>query len=314
MNSSNVTIEGFRFIGIEPDDPNNIGNSEQNYAIQAYHKAHHLAERIAGLPGYALRFPGRFFNEFVVRYRDDVAPLLEKPQGQGLLAGINAARRARGKDGWFPARHEAYLGVLVDDLVTRGVSEPYRMFTSRAEYRLMLREDNADLRLTPKGRELGLVDDERWGTFETKCGAVAAEQQRFATMSANGAKAATLLKRPELGYAEVVELIGHSEALDALDQEQREQVELQVEVQAKYAGYIDRQEREIAKHAKQESLRLPADIDYETVDGLSNEARQKLIAARRSADRRAGQQGRTRPSPDPQNLVHLKKRQLQKSA
>mgnify|MGYP000485320659 CR=1 FL=1 len=238
----------------------------------------------------------------------------EEAGAQGLLAGINAARRSRGLEEWFPERHEAYLGVLVDDLVTRGVSEPYRMFTSRAEYRLMLREDNADLRLTPKGRELGLVDDERWGTFETKCGAVAAEQQRFATMSANGAKAATLLKRPELGYAEVVELIGHSEALDALDQEQREQVELQVEVQAKYAGYIDRQEREIAKHAKQESLRLPADIDYETVDGLSNEARQKLIAARPTTLGQASRLEGMTPSAVSLILVHLKKRQLQKSA
>jgi tRNA uridine 5-carboxymethylaminomethyl modification enzyme len=143
---------------------------------------------------------------------------------------------------------------------------------------------------------------------------VAAEQQRFATMSANGAKAATLLKRPELGYAEVVELIGHSEALDALDQEQREQVELQVEVQAKYAGYIDRQEREIAKHAKQESLRLPADIDYETVDGLSNEARQKLIAARPTTLGQASRLEGMTPSAVSLILVHLKKRQLQKSA
>ena len=238
----------------------------------------------------------------------------EEAGAQGLLAGINAARRAAEREEWFPERHEAYLGVLVDDLVTRGVSEPYRMFTSRAEYRLMLREDNADLRLTPKGRELGLVDDERWGTFETKCGPVAAEHQRFATMSANGAKAATLLKRPELGYAEVVELIGHSEALDALDQEQREQVELQVEVQAKYAGYIDRQEREIAKHAKQESLRLPADIDYETVDGLSNEARQKLIAARPTTLGQASRLEGMTPSAVSLILIHLKKRQLRKTA
>ena len=238
----------------------------------------------------------------------------EEAGAQGLLAGINAARRSRGLEEWFPERHEAYLGVLVDDLVTRGVSEPYRMFTSRAEYRLMLREDNADLRLTTKGRELGLVDDDRWAAFETKCDAVAAEQERFATMSANGAKAATLLKRPELGYAEVVELIGHSEALDALHQEQREQVELQVEVQAKYAGYIDRQEREIAKHAKQESLRLPEDLDYETVDGLSNEARQKLIAARPTTLGQASRLEGMTPSAVSLILVHLKKRQLQRSA
>jgi tRNA uridine 5-carboxymethylaminomethyl modification enzyme len=238
----------------------------------------------------------------------------EEAGAQGLLAGINAARRARELDEWFPGRHEAYLGVLVDDLITRGVSEPYRMFTSRAEYRLMLREDNADLRLTPKGRELGLVDDERWATFESKCEAVAAEQRRFATTSANGSKAAELLKRPELGYAEVADLIGRSEALGALHDEQREQVELQVEVQAKYAGYIDRQEREIAKHAKQESLRLPEDIDYETVDGLSNEARQKLIAARPATLGQASRLEGMTPSAVSLILVHLKKRQLQKSA
>ena len=188
------------------------------------------------------------------------------------------------------------------------------MFTSRAEYRLMLREDNADRRLTPKGRELGLVDDGRWSAFETKCDAVAAEQRRFATLSANGAKAAALLKRPELGYAEVVEMIGRNEALDTLSDEQREQVELQVEVQAKYAGYIDRQEREIAKHAKQESLRLPEDIDYETVDGLSNEARQKLIAARPTTLGQASRLEGMTPSAVSLILVHLKKRQLQKSA
>jgi tRNA uridine 5-carboxymethylaminomethyl modification enzyme len=238
----------------------------------------------------------------------------EEAGAQGLLAGINAARRSMALEEWFPERHEAYLGVLVDDLVTRGVSEPYRMFTSRAEYRLMLREDNADLRLTPQGRELGLVDDERWSTFETKCEAVAAEQERFATLSAKGAKAAALLKRPELGYAEVVDLIGRSAALDVLSEEQREQVELQVEVQAKYAGYIDRQEREIAKHAKQESLRLPEDIDYETVDGLSNEARQKLIAARPTTLGQASRLEGMTPSAVSLILVHLKKRQLQKSA
>jgi tRNA uridine 5-carboxymethylaminomethyl modification enzyme len=183
-----------------------------------------------------------------------------------------------------------------------------------AEYRLMLREDNADLRLTPKGRELGLVDDERWAAFETKGDAVAAEQARFAATTADGARAAALLKRPELGYAAVVEKIGRSEALDVLDEEQREQVEQQVEVQAKYAGYIDRQEREIAKHAKQESLRLPEDIDYATVDGLSNEARQKLITARPTTLGQASRLEGMTPSAVSLILVHLKKRQLQKSA
>jgi tRNA uridine 5-carboxymethylaminomethyl modification enzyme len=238
----------------------------------------------------------------------------EEAGAQGLLAGINAARRAGEQEEWFPERHEAYLGVLIDDLITRGVSEPYRMFTSRAEYRLLLREDNADLRLTPKGRELGLVDDERWNTFNAKREAVTAEQQRLAGIVVQGSKAAVLLKRPEFGYDEVVGLAGRSAELDALADEQREQVELQVETQAKYAGYIDRQEREIAKHAKQESLRLPEDIDYAAVDGLSNEARQKLAAARPVTLGQASRLEGMTPSAVSLLLVHLKKRQLQKSA
>ena len=238
----------------------------------------------------------------------------EEAGAQGLLAGINAARRADEQEEWFPERHEAYLGVLIDDLITRGVSEPYRMFTSRAEYRLLLREDNADLRLTPKGRELGLVDDERWDTFNAKREAVTAEQHRLAGAAVQGSKAAVLLKRPEFGYDEVVALAGRSAELDAMADEQREQVELQVETQAKYAGYIDRQEREIAKHAKQESLRLPEDIDYAAVDGLSNEARQKLAAARPVTLGQASRLEGMTPSAVSLLLVHLKKRQLQKSA
>ena len=238
----------------------------------------------------------------------------EEAGAQGLLAGVNAARRAAEQPGWFPERHEAYLGVLIDDLITRGVSEPYRMFTSRAEYRLLLREDNADLRLTPQGRELGLVDDARWATFNAKCDAVAAEQQRLAEVAAEGTKAVTLLKRPEYGYAEVAALVGRGDAILALSDEQREQAEQQVEVQAKYAGYIDRQEREIAKHAKQESLRLPADIDYAMVDGLSHEARQKLVAARPETLGQASRLEGMTPSAVSLILVHLKKRQLQKSA
>jgi len=238
----------------------------------------------------------------------------EEAGAQGLLAGINAARKSRERDEWFPERHEAYLGVLVDDLITRGVSEPYRMFTSRAEYRLVLREDNADLRLTSQGRELGLVDDARWATFNAKREAVTAEQQRLAGVSVDGTRAAALLKRPELGYAEVIERVGASDALGDMSDEQRGQVELQVEVQAKYAGYIDRQEREIAKHAKQESLRLPEDIDYRSVDGLSHEARQKLMAARPTTLGQASRLEGMTPSAVSLILVHLKKRQLQKSA
>ncbi|MCH8249057.1 MAG: tRNA uridine-5-carboxymethylaminomethyl(34) synthesis enzyme MnmG [Proteobacteria bacterium] len=258
----------------------------------------------------------------------------EEAAAQGLLAGINAARQSSGQEEWFPGRHEAYIGVLIDDLITRGVSEPYRMFTSRAEYRLTLREDNADLRLTPKGRALGLVNDERWSIYNAKREAVENEQARLKSIMIHAgaltkndvqilgkelsrdSTAAELLRRPELNYAAVagISSVGAFDAARIKGDEQREQVELQLEVQAKYAGYIDRQEREIAQHAKQESLRLPEDIDYEIVDGLSNEARQKLVAARPMTLGQASRLEGMTPSAVSLLLVHLKKRQLKKTA
>jgi tRNA uridine 5-carboxymethylaminomethyl modification enzyme len=240
----------------------------------------------------------------------------EEAGAQGLLAGINAACKARSEDEWFPGRHEAYIGVLVDDLITRGVSEPYRMFTSRAEYRLMLREDNADLRLTPKGRELGLIDDERWDVYRTKCEAVEKEQARLDSVyvKSAGVIAAALLKRPEMGYRDVVALTDVGGAGALASAEQQEQVEQQLEVRAKYAGYIDRQEREVEKHAKQESLRLPDEIDYALVDGLSNEARQKLTQARPTTLGQASRLEGMTPSAVSLLLIHLKKRLLKKSA
>ena len=238
----------------------------------------------------------------------------EEAGAQGLLAGLNAARHAQDKEQWFPQRQEAYLGVLVDDLTTRGVSEPYRMFTSRAEYRLTLREDNADQRLTPVGRMFGLIDDMRWSAFNDKMTAVAAEQQRLASRRANGSSAAELLKRPENGYADVVALDHVGEMPGSFAQEVREQIETQVEVQAKYAGYIERQEREIARHAKQESLRLPEELDYAEVDGLSNEARQRLEAARPVTLGQASRLEGMTPSAVSLLLVHLRKRRLRKTA
>ncbi|MCP5091167.1 MAG: tRNA uridine-5-carboxymethylaminomethyl(34) synthesis enzyme MnmG, partial [Gammaproteobacteria bacterium] len=258
----------------------------------------------------------------------------EEAGAQGLLAGINAARAARDEEAWFPQRHEAYLGVLVDDLITRGVSEPYRMFTSRAEYRLTLREDNADQRLTPTARKLGLVDDARWSIFNAKQEAVANEQQRLDRIVLRPTRlcendtlligqalqrectAGELLRRPELDYTAVSGLtgVGAFDASGLASDEQREQVELLLEVQAKYAGYIERQEREIAKHAKQESLRLPEDIDYALVDGLSNEARQRLEHARPATLGLASRLEGMTPSAVSLLLIHLKKRQLRKSA
>ena len=258
----------------------------------------------------------------------------EEAGAQGLLAGMNAALAAAEQEPWYPARHEAYLGVLVDDLITRGVSEPYRMFTSRAEHRLLLREDNADLRLTPKGRELGVVNDERWAHFECKRDAVSAEQQRLAgvvvqptALTADdhallGAplrkevRATELLRRPELDYAAVTGLspVGDSAELSGIADELAEQVALQLDVQAKYAGYIERQQREIDKHARQERLRLPADIDYSVVTGLSTEARQRLSAARPGTLGQASRLEGVTPSTVSLLLIHLKKRELKQSA
>ncbi len=258
----------------------------------------------------------------------------EEAGAQGILAGINAARSACGKEQWFPRRDEAYIGVLVDDLVTRGVSEPYRMFTSRAEYRLTLREDNADERLTPVGRELGTVGERRWSLFGKKQEAIAREQRRLDSVLVRPAEvnsadrdilgreltrectASDLLRRPELSYAAVTGLsrVGPMTGDAPRAAEQAEQVALAIEVRAKYAGYIDRQHREIEKHARQERLRLPADIDYAAVDGLSNEARQRLESARPATLGQASRLEGMTPSAVSLLLIHLKKRQLAKTA
>jgi tRNA uridine 5-carboxymethylaminomethyl modification enzyme len=251
----------------------------------------------------------------------------EEAAAQGLLAGLNAALAVRGEAPWWPRRDEAYLGVLVDDLITRGAVEPYRMFTSRAEHRLLLREDNADLRLTPRGRELGLVDDARWGFFEAKREAAEREAQRLATLLLRPGdladedaaavlggpllreqRAFDLLRRPGVDYARLVSLpaVGAGEAL--ADERLAAQVALQVDVQAKYAGYIDRQREEIERQRRHEEAALPADLDYATVAGLSNEARQRLAEARPRTLGQAARLPGITPAAVSILLIHLKKR------
>ncbi|MDO8931005.1 MAG: tRNA uridine-5-carboxymethylaminomethyl(34) synthesis enzyme MnmG [Rhodocyclaceae bacterium] len=244
----------------------------------------------------------------------------EEAAAQGLLAGINAARRARELAPWCPRRDQAYLGVLVDDLITRGVSEPYRMFTSRAEYRLSLREDNADLRLTEVGRELGLVDDVRWEAFNRKRAAIADETGRLNAVWVNprqvGERDAVrvlgqgmereyrlfdLLRRPEVTYSSLMTLPGAGEAV--VDP----QVVEQVEIQAKYAGYIERQKDEVAKALDAESLHLPGDLDYAEVRGLSIEVRQKLAQHRPETLGQASRIQGVTPAAMSLLLVHLKK-------
>jgi tRNA uridine 5-carboxymethylaminomethyl modification enzyme len=225
----------------------------------------------------------------------------EEAAAQGLLAGANAALKASERAPWCPGREEAYLGVLVDDLVTRGVSEPYRMFTSRAEYRLQLREDNADLRLTETGRRLGLVDDLRWDAFNRKRDAIAAESLRLQTLmvstsSREKVPAIDLLKRPEVRHADVA---GAAEVAP--------EVAEQVEIQTKYAGYIERQRHEVARGRDLESLALPQDLDYRTVRGLSVEAQQKLNKYKPDTVGQAGRISGITPAAVALLLVHLKR-------
>ena len=243
----------------------------------------------------------------------------EEAAAQGLLAGINAALHVRGEGGWCPRRDEAYLGVLVDDLITRGVSEPYRMFTSRAEYRLQLREDNADLRLTEHGRRLGLVDDARWEAFSRKRDAIALEIERLRTTYVNPNVVAQhdaervlgqpiereyaltdLLRRPQVTYASLLTLPGAG--LPVADP----QVAMQVEIATKYAGYIDRQHDEIARHLALESAQLPADLDYRSVRGLSAEAQQKLNLHKPETIGQAARISGITPAAISLLLVHLK--------
>lgn len=252
----------------------------------------------------------------------------EEAAAQGLLAGINAARSTRGQASWYPKRSDAYLGVLVDDLITRGVTEPYRMFTSRAEYRLSLREDNADMRLTEVGRELGLVNDDRWDAFRRKRDSVAAEIERLKTSWVNpkilsGARAEQLLgqalqrehnlydllKRPQVTYQSLMQAEDDNNELIAgpglTDHVAAEQVEIQV----KYAGYIAKQQDEVERQAASETQRIPDDIDYDAINGLSMEVKDRLKTSRPETIAQASRVSGVTPAAISLLLIHIKRMQ-----
>ncbi|GIU49007.1 tRNA uridine 5-carboxymethylaminomethyl modification enzyme MnmG [Shewanella sairae] len=247
----------------------------------------------------------------------------EEAGAQGLLAGMNASLQVQGKEAWCPRRDQAYLGVLVDDLSTLGTKEPYRMFTSRAEYRLLLREDNADLRLTEKGRELGLVDDKRWAMFSEKMESIETELQRLRsqwvhpnsplvdalnphlnTPITREATFEDLLRRPEMDYPKLMSIEGFGPSLE--DQRAAEQVQIQV----KYSGYIQRQQGEIDKAIRHETTLLPLDLDYQEVPGLSNEVIAKMNEHKPETIGQASRISGMTPAAISILLVHLKKRGL----
>ena len=313
--------------------PNGISTS-LSYPVQEA-----LVHSIAGFeaahitrPGYAIEYD--FFDPRDLRHSLETKVIkglyfagqingttgYEEAAAQGLLAGLNAARRSQGKPAWTPRRDEAYIGVLVDDLVTQGTTEPYRMFTSRAEYRLSLRQDNADLRLTPVGRELGLVDERRWRVFTARREAIEREQQRLQGLLVRpgspqaGALSAMLekpllreqrvsdlLRRPELDYATLTAVDGLGPAVTGAG------IAEQVEIQAKYSGYLERQQAEIQRQQHYQDQPLPVDFDYNVVRGLSNEVCEKLQAVRPETIGQAARIPGITPAAVSLLLIHIKK-------
>ena len=322
--------------------PNGISTSlpfdvqqELVHSIKGFEQAHITR------PGYAIEYD--YFDPRDLRYSLETKAIgglffagqingttgYEEAAAQGLLAGINAALQVQGGAPWCPARDEAYIGVLVDDLITRGAPEPYRMFTSRAEHRLMLREDNADLRLTEQGRRLGLVDETRWTAFSRKREAIEKETARLAAILVRPAdltepesaalfgaplsretRALELLRRPQASHAGLTALA----AVGPADAGATPEVAEQVEIQARYAGYISRQREEVQRARRQEETALPEGIDFAAVTGLSNEVRQKLVQVRPATLGQAARIPGVTPAAISLLLVHLKKRSLRKSA
>lgn len=315
--------------------PNGISTSlPYDIQVELVHSMKGLEKAHITRPGYAIEYD--FFNPQDLNYTLEnkfIKGLFfagqingttgyEEAGVQGMLAGINAALRAKEKLPWYPLRNEAYLGVLVDDLITHGTQEPYRMFTSRAEYRLLLREDNADLRLTEKAHELGLVDDMRWKAFNEKREAIEKETQRLKCTwilpdSAEAKKLEEkksvvisreynlleLLRRPELEYKDIAELKGEGIKNNAVSE--------QIQVNTKYAGYIDRQQDEVEKLMRSEATKIPDQLDYSNISGLSNEIKQKLSRARPPTIGSASRIPGVTPAAISLLLIHLKKRNNQ---
>ncbi|MBT3347050.1 MAG: tRNA uridine-5-carboxymethylaminomethyl(34) synthesis enzyme MnmG [Thiotrichales bacterium] len=302
-------------------------------SIQGFENAHLTR------PGYAIEYD--FFDPRDLKPSLETNPLsnlffagqingttgYEEAAAQGLVAGVNAARKAQQLEQWHPRRENSYMGVLIDDLITRGTNEPYRMFTSRAEYRLLLREDNADLRLTERGRELGLVDDKRWELFQQKRDAISREQQRLTErwiqpqdISSQEAERVfgaelrhehnllDLLARPQVNYQELMSLkLINARAVISDVEEIAQSVSEQVEIQAKYAGYIERQQQEIMKNREHTESKLPANIEYKNVSGLSNELQEKLEHQRPITLGEAGRIPGITPAALSLLRIHLKK-------